>query len=391
MTSKSIYSQLIKLQEVVLRQQIPFVSYRLPLEEKVVTLVQHHSFPDKVKDINGLTHKQGFVVAPFRQTDACATWFLSPDCVFIGNEIDDVYIDKLAANNRFLNQIAAKCELQTTSFEEYTTNVAQAIHAINNAEFHKVVLSKVRVEKLPLDFSAADFFHKLCEKYLHALVYLIQIPEVGCWVGATPEPLMVIEDGLVKTVSLAGTQVATDVDIDAYRWGDKEIEEQFIVTDFVEKTLKSLGVSDLNKQGPENYRAANLIHLKTAFEFPESVLNGRLNDFVSSLHPTPSVGGLPKDEAGAFIRTHEQHPRSYYSGFLGPINIYGKTDLFVNLRCMQLFDKQYVLYSGAGITSSSEPEKEWVETDNKMLTMMNVMMSSTPQEELNDNQSMTKL
>jgi isochorismate synthase len=50
-----------------------------------------------------------------------------------------------------------------------------------------------------------------------------------------------------------------------------------------------------------------------------------------------------------------------------------KSHLFVNLRCLQLFQKQFILYSGAGITASSVAEIEWEETENKMMTMMNVM------------------
>jgi isochorismate synthase len=87
---------------------------------------------------------------------------------------------------------------------------------------------------------------------------------------------------------------------------------------------------------------------------------------------------LPKVEALDFILANEKHDRGYYTGFLGPINIEGKSQVFVNLRCLQLFDSQFVLYSGAGITASSVAEKEWDETDNKMMTMMNVMMTPNP-------------
>ena len=124
-----------------------------------------------------------------------------------------------------------------------------------------------------------------------------------------------------------------------------------------------------------NYQAANLIHLKTAFEFAEESLQNRLGDFLKALHPTPSVGGFPKSEACNFILANEKHDRRYYTGFLGPININEKTDIFVNLRCLQLFEKQFVLYSGAGITSSSVAVNEWAETDNKLFTIMNVIKS----------------
>src|ERR1035437_2837087 len=266
--------------------------------------------------------------------------------------------------------------LTTTHPEDFIRQINEAKKDIETGEIHKVVLSKVRVEALNEDFEAGTFFLHVCEKYPHAFVSLVQIPEVGCWIGATPEPLLVIEEGKVNTVSLAGTQIATNAEIDSYGWSEKEIEEQGIVTDFVENTLQTLKIGNYNKTGPENYKAANLIHLKTSFEFDEIELGNRLGECLKALHPTPSVGGLPKEAAREFILKHEKHDRAYYTGFLGPVNINNKSNLFVNLRCLQLFKKQFVLYSGAGITASSIAENEWDETDNKMLTMMNAMQKS---------------
>ena len=375
----SSYQSLSNLQTVCLKQNIPFASYRLPLDKDIITLVQHHSLPEKLDSIQNIDKKIGFVVAPFDETAEHATYFLKPDCVFFSNEIDAVYIKKLSENNRFLSiEKLSEKNIQTTTPTEYINNVEAAKIAMTEGKFHKVVLSKVRLEKLNDDFKPETFFLKLCEKYPHAFVYLIQLPEIGCWMGATPEPLLVIEDERVKTVSLAGTQIATEIETDSYDWSNKELEEQGIVTNFVEQTLQSLNIKYFSKIGPTNYRAANLIHLKTAFEFSKKELENRLGDFLKALHPTPSVGGLPKAEAREFILENEKHARSYYTGFLGPVNIENKTNIFVNLRCLQLFEKQFVLYSGAGITTSSVAENEWIETDNKMMTMMNVMMTPNP-------------
>ena len=368
------YQQLSKLQQVCFKQNIPFVSYRLPLDTEIITLVQHHSFPEKSDSLQDLNQKTGFIVSPFVESAEHETYFLKPDCVFFSNEIDDIYIQKLSENNRFLSLVKfAGKDIQTTANEEYINNVNAAKKAMDEGKFHKVVLSKVRLENLPLDFKPEMFFLKLCEMYPHAFVYLMQLPEIGCWMGATPEPLLVVEDEQVKTVSLAGTQVATGKNVESYQWSQKEIEEQGIVTGFVETLLHSLDIQHISKTGPENYQAANLIHLKTAFEFPQSELKNRFGDLLKALHPTPSVGGLPKPEAREFILANEKHDRSYYTGFLGPVNIENKTNIFVNLRCLQLYENQFVLYSGAGITSSSVAEEEWTETDNKMVTLMNVI------------------
>lgn len=377
--SKSSYQSLSNLQRVCLKQNIPFASYRLPLQTEIITLVQHHSMPERLDSLQDIDQKVGFVVSPFNETNNHETYLLNPDCVFFSDEIEDIYIQKLAANNRYLSiEKQTGNNIATTPSTDFIDQVNEAVKAMNEGKFHKVVLSKIRLEKLPEDFQPDTFFLKLCEKYPHAFVYMIQLPNVGCWMGATPEPLLTIENESVKTVSLAGTQVATNAEIDSYAWSQKEIEEQGIVTGFVEQTLRSLHIENYTKIGPMNYQAANLIHLKTAFEFAQTDLKNRLGDFLRALHPTPSVGGLPKAEAQGFILTHEKHDRSYYTGFLGPINIEDKSHVFVNLRCLQLFDSQFVLYSGAGITASSMAEKEWEETDNKMMTMMNVMMTPNP-------------
>ena len=370
---KESYAALCKLQTVCLRQNIPFASYRLPLNREIITVVQHHSMPERLESLNDLHEKTGFVVSPFTESPAHETFFLQPDCVFFSNNIAEIYIDKLAANDRFIEIEKNKNTTKTTTPEEFIGNVNKAVLAMKAAEFQKVVLSKARVEQLPDDFQPEQFFLTLCRKYPHAFVYIMQLPEVGCWIGATPEPLLTIENGTVKTVSLAGTQVATELETEDYRWSSKEIEEQGIVTNFIEQTLRSLHIADITRLGPENYRAANLIHLKTAFEFPQAHIQNRFSDLLKALHPTPSVGGLPKDEARNFILTNEQHDRGYYTGFFGPVNINEKSAVYVNLRCLQLFDNNFVLYSGAGITSSSVAEKEWEETENKMLTLMNVI------------------
>jgi len=373
---KESYTSLTRLQSVCRKQKIPFVSFRLPLNREITTLVQHHSLPEKLETLHNLHNRNGFIVAPFTESGIHSTYFLQPDCVFFSNDIADIYLEKLVANNRFIDLPDNKNSLHTTSYKEFTDNVATAVSAMKSNEFQKVVLSKVRFESLPENFDAENFFLKLCQKYPHAFVYLMQLPEVGCWIGATPEPLLTIEGETVKTVSLAGTQIATELETADYRWSSKEIEEQGIVTNFVEQTLRSLQIPDIVKTGPENYRAANLIHLKTIFEFPLNDTEKRFSDLINALHPTPSVGGLPKNEAHRFILANEKHDRSYYTGYFGPVNINGRTDIFVNLRCLQLFDKEFVLYSGAGITASSIPENEWEETDNKMMTLMNVMRTT---------------
>ncbi len=363
---------LIQIQKLLLDKNTPFVSYRLPGEEEIITQIQYKSLPVEI-DFTAFDYSQsGFILSPFSVSDNSKSWFLKPDVVIKDNSIPENLAKEITDNSEFISKNTANLNLQTTSENEFCNYVNAAIEDIKAGKFRKVVLSKVRKQENPTDFSGAAFFHTLCKKYPHAMVYLLQMPGAGCWMGATPEPLIQVNGAQVRTISLAGTLIATDKAVEAYIWSQKEIEEQGIVTDYIEKSLRESGFANITKKGPANHQAANLIHLKTEFSF-DTGKETRTGEILKMLHPTPSVGGLPKAEAHSFISTHEKHDRTYYTGFLGPVNVGAKTDIFVNLRCLQLFGNEFVLYSGAGITASSVAQSEWIETDNKMLTMLNAM------------------
>ena len=105
-----------------------------------------------------------------------------------------------------------------------------------------------------------------------------------------------------------------------------------------------------------------------------------LAQLLNKLHPTPAVCGLPKETAKNFILEHEGYDRSFYTGFLGEINLNSggeksaNTHLFVNLRCMELFEDKAVLFVGGGITNDSNNEKEWEETVAKSSTMKAILI-----------------
>lgn len=369
------YPSLAMLHYVCSHQHIPFVSYRPPQHQAITTLVQHSSYPEQIADINDLNTLEGFVVAPFSEAEGNKSYLLRPDLQFKDDNISDDTLSKLSQCKLFSSEKQPETEATTTPKPEFEANVRKAVTAMKNGEFRKVVLSKTQLTEAPEDFSAAQFFQKLCGIYPHAFVYYLQLPNVGCWIGATPEPLLTSEDAVFRTVSLAGTQPFTNLAIADYKWSEKELEEQAIVTGFIEQTLQQAGISQYVKYPVENYRAANLVHLKSGFEFKQQELTNGISTLIQALHPTPSVGGLPRHEAYHFIRSTETHKRSYYTGFLGIIQPGGGTSLYVNLRCMQLINNHILLYSGAGITASSIPENEWTETENKLMTLKQVIFS----------------
>ena len=356
------FSKLKKLIDICIAKEIAFVSFRLPDSQEVNTYIQHKTEKKKLNFGNLLANESGFVFAPFFEDEFNKKLLIEPDAIIINDDFDEALLIELA-NAKSEQTTANTNNNTTTTYEAYTQNVAHAIETIKAKKLEKVVISKTRVEALPKNFEASSFYFTLLENYSRAMVYLFQHQQ-QCWIGASPEPLLLKNEHNYNTVSLAGTQAIQHNN--TVVWSEKEYDEQKIVSDFIVKQLQKLNVSNIEMCGPESFKAGNLMHLLTKFSF-ESTLP--IDPFIKALHPTPSIAGMEKEKAIAFIRQHEKHNRSYYSGYLGLLNINKKTSLYVNLRCMQLFNNYCVLYAGAGITANSDPDKEWHETENKLLTL----------------------
>ena len=202
------------------------------------------------------------------------------------------------------------------------------------------------------------------------MIYLCHTPASGTWLGSTPEILLSGHGKEWHTVALAGTMPMQN-EVMPTDWDKKNREEQGYVADYIRRIAKRFG-NKMTEKGPYTARAGQLVHLKTDFYFLLKNTD-HIGDLLQELHPTPAVCGLPKEEAFRFILNNEGYDRSYYSGFTGWLDTEGHTDIYVNLRCMEIKPGEAILYAGGGILASSEVESEWVETGDKMNTMRSIL------------------
>lgn len=336
-----------------LDKQLPFVTYRKPNSSIIKGWFQQND--DLVTSKN--YSESGFIFAPFDSKEK-AILIPQDQSTFIIEE--KTTFDTIVANN-------TNHATDTTSKEKHIQLVEKGITAIKNYQFKKVVLSRKEKVQVP-DFNLIETFQKLLSHYPTAFVYVWYHPKVGLWLGATPETLVSIRNNHFTTMSLAGTQLyngTTDV-----TWQPKELEEQQFVTDYITDRLSNIS-SEITTSGIETIKAGKLLHLRT-------VLNGRLKTntatLIKTLHPTPAVCGLPLEASKQFILDNESYHRSFYTGFLGELNINAKeSNLFVNLRCMEASDNIIYIYVGGGITLDSNSTKEWQETVAKTTTMKKVL------------------
>jgi isochorismate synthase len=249
--------------------------------------------------------------------------------------------------------------------EDYLRQGSVLISTIKNIGIQKTVLSRIK----ECDFDekkSLDLFYLMTETYPDAFVYFFSDATLGTWIGASPEILLrkIKQNGF--TISLAGTKKSTDSEA----WGEKEKKEQIYVSKFIEEELNSLKINEIEKSGPYEYQAGPVKHLRTDFSF--TFEEQTVDAVIRALHPTPAVSGLPQNLSLEVIRQIEPHDREIYSGFIGEINN-ENASFYVNLRCCQIFPGKIYFYLGGGYTVDSDPEKEWIETENKSKTISDLI------------------
>tara|TARA_B100000767_G_C19778651_1_gene544515 strand:- start:15851 stop:16879 length:1029 start_codon:yes stop_codon:yes gene_type:complete len=327
-------------------KKVAFAVYKLPNSNEVKLFYQKNDELHLTFNFS----EAGFLMAPFAETDLYS---------FIPNTHQDSFT---IASKEFDSD---KKDIHKEENKElFIDLVNQAKQKLEQTELQKVVISRA-IDCKVTDKNPLQTFQNLLKLYSGAFVYLWNHPQTGSWMGATPERFINLNEGVLITTALAGTtQVEEGKEA---KWTDKEIEEQQLVTDDIKTSLiQMLPELKIDVGTLKSTRAGALWHLKTDLKIKHP--NLKLPNIIKALHPTPAVGGVPKDLSIKFINKNEGYDRKFYTGFLGPFEANNQADLFVNLRCAELTPSGYNVYVGAGITLKSNPESEWQETQRKANT-----------------------
>lgn len=315
-----------------------------------------------IEDLNG---EKGWVFTPFKMDWSMPGYIVSPeasgiDWFNLSQELSRPEWDAAP----YLPPVAAP--LLQDNKRRYSEAFDQFLRAIQMQELSKLVLARSSRHTFLEKPSPTTLFYKACEQYPRMMTYLCHIPEAGTWLGSTPEILITGNPGTLETVALAGT-MPINADSDEAAWNNKNKQEQKIVASYIKETLKGLGLR-VKEKGPFTARAGKLLHIKTEFLFSFDKMS-KLGSLIKHLYPTPAVNGYPKHDAYNFILKNEHLDRKFYSGLCGWMEPDAITDIYVNLRCMQVFSDAAELYAGGGIIRNSDLESEWNETNEKLKTM----------------------
>ena len=326
----------------------------------------------------------GFLVAPF--DPGSSRYFLPADELFVirGQAVEPIISSRQTELKPVSEHVVfhrralpAKSGHAKTGYEAL---VQDCVDEIQRGNFEKIVPARAQRMAIDPNTDFLEVFDRLCALYPHAFVNFTSSESYGTWIGASPELIVQVDPTLTfRTVAIAATQSApVPVDLKKVSWTQKEIEEQALVERYIISCFKKIRLREFEEHGPRTVQAGNLLHLKTDFSVDMRATNfpqlGTV--MLQLLHPTSAVCGMPLEPSLRFLKDNEHLDRELYSGYLGPVNIMSDTQLFVNLRCMQLLPgSEAMFYAGAGVTIDSIPAQEWEETVMKMSTLRSVIVS----------------
>lgn len=255
---------------------------------------------------------------------------------------------------------------------EWRSIVREAIADIRSNDLKKVVLARSVHGITSEPANPFAILRQLSTVHRDALIF-------GYWrddksfVGASPERLVQLQEGTISASSLAGTAKRGGTpEEDATLAGDlrssaKDLVEHAAVRDMLHEILSEVAENVTSPDAPEIVTLSNVHHLHTEVR-ADLCDDHSLLDVVGRLHPTPAVGGTPRDQALEFIRENEQLDRGWYAAPIGWLDRNGG-EFAVALRCGIIGGNEFALYAGCGIVADSDPEQELAESSLKLEPM----------------------
>ena len=257
----------------------------------------------------------------------------------------------------------------------WRSQVRTVLDAISAGGLAKAVLAREVVVTADAPFDVAAVVDRLRRTQGGCFVFA-----AGGLVGATPELLVRRRDATVVSRPMAGTvsrgatgesDAAAEAALAA---SAKDGLEHRLVVDSVVSGLRASGVSVTTVTDPQVARLATMSHLATTISGQVERASPSALELALALHPTPAVGGAPRQAALTMLRHLETFERGRYAGPVGWVDGRGDGVWGVALRCAELDGDRAQLVAGAGIVAGSEPEAEWAETQAKLEPMLQVLV-----------------
>lgn len=264
----------------------------------------------------------------------------------------------------------------------WAENVRWALSAFSEGGLEKAVLARRVTLELSGELDPTSLLKALSAVSPGCFGALFEPDRAGAFVSASPERLFSVEGTEVTSEAVAGTRprgISESDDTGLSREllaSEKDLREHEYVRRSIREALGRLCEEVEISPQPEELTLAQGRHLR-------SPIRGSLRagvsprDVLEALHPTPAVGGWPREEALSLIRELEPFDRGWYAGPIGWIGAEG-AEFAVGIRSALVAGESAQLFSGNGIVEGSDPASEWGELEGKLGAFAKVLGFGPP-------------
>ena len=256
--------------------------------------------------------------------------------------------------------------------------VDTASSRLRAGEAAKVVLAREVVAHGDGVVSAGSVTRSLRSAYPSCFTYLITGADGTAFAGASPE-LLVRRAGahayaqpMAGSVARGASEAEDDMLADRLMASAKDAAEHALASRFVVGALQPYS-STVSARPPEVVRFTNIQHLATSVDAELTNPHAEVLELAAALHPTPAVGGWPREAADRIIDDLEAMERGWYAGAVGWTDSRGDGEFAVALRCGLLWGDGARLYAGVGVMPDSDPARELEETDLKFKALLSAL------------------
>jgi menaquinone-specific isochorismate synthase len=267
--------------------------------------------------------------------------------------------------------------IDNPSQPEWNENVNRIMEIFHSGDLQKIVLAR----KTALTFDGVVdpwlLLSRLSEQSGRQFVFGLQPQADSAFVGVTPERLFRRVSDEIECEALAGTRPRGRTESEDDALGnellnsEKDIREHRYVLDSIVENLTGFCSGSVIHEDVTLLKLPSVQHLL-------SRVKGTLrpgvtdDDILKALHPTPAVGGFPREKALEHLLQLETFDRGWYAGPVGWVGADG-AEFAVGIRSALVSGPDVELYAGAGIVEGSRADAEWNEVENKMSRYLNIL------------------
>ena len=337
---------------------------------------RHHSASDKDRDWDGF-YGAYFILPRFELTRTAGQTELAVN-IFIDPAQPDELNNALAQIKHSLSvpvepdtglpNVVSRTD--TPDRPGWDDMMERAAEFLERQELQKIVLARKAALTCEKPVNPFAVLSLLREKNDGCYLFAFQFESNAVFIGASPERLYLREGRTLVTEALAGTRPrGKDADNDArlrdeLLASEKDRREHGYVRDSILDHLKSVSEGKIETSAISVRQLDRVQHLHCRIE---CVLRENIGDaeILTALHPTPAVGGLPREKALMLMRELEPFERGWYAAPVGQTDG-DRSEFAVAIRSALIKHDRLLLFAGAGIVEGSDAGAEWQEIDNKL-------------------------